>query len=143
MTPWTGDQPDTRPLSTQDNINTDIHDSSGIQTHDRSVRAGEDALSLTKFYVVLQKEKNVLHVYTEKFLVSLIKCISCGGTTCYCALLSRILSSQSRRRSSGKGRHHTRKTCPPVIQLNKVLPTTYAAFFRGRVLAYVSSEGFS
>jgi hypothetical protein len=37
MTPWTGDQPVARPLTVQDNINTekaDIHASSRIQTHD-------------------------------------------------------------------------------------------------------------
>jgi hypothetical protein len=45
-TPWTGDQPGVRPLSTQRNTNieqshTDIHGSSGIRTHDISVRASD------------------------------------------------------------------------------------------------------
>jgi hypothetical protein len=46
-TPWEGDQPVTRPLpahrtaQTQNKL-TDIHASSGIRTHDPSVRAGED-----------------------------------------------------------------------------------------------------
>jgi hypothetical protein len=46
-TPWTGDQPDARPPPTQDNTtqknaDTHIHTSSGIRTHDPSVRAVED-----------------------------------------------------------------------------------------------------
>jgi hypothetical protein len=50
-TPWTGDQPDARPLSTQDNItqkNADTHicASGGIQTHDPSVRTVEDCTCL-------------------------------------------------------------------------------------------------
>jgi hypothetical protein len=50
-TPWTGDEPFARPLpthsTTQTQINhTDIHVSSGMQTHDPSVRAGEDGSCL-------------------------------------------------------------------------------------------------
>jgi hypothetical protein len=50
-TPWTGDQPVIRPLPTHrktqtQNKSTDIHASSGIRTHDPSVRAGEDGLCL-------------------------------------------------------------------------------------------------
>jgi hypothetical protein len=47
-TPWTGEQPVARPLQhTKNNTNiaqthTDIHVSSGIQTQDLSVQAGED-----------------------------------------------------------------------------------------------------
>jgi hypothetical protein len=45
-TPWTGNQPDARPLPTQDNTNTecrqDIHVLSGIRAQDPSVPAGED-----------------------------------------------------------------------------------------------------
>jgi hypothetical protein len=41
-TPWTGDQPVARSLSTHIITQTDNHDSSGIRTHDQSVRAGED-----------------------------------------------------------------------------------------------------
>jgi hypothetical protein len=40
-TPCAGDRPDARPLPTQDN--THIHASSGIRTHDPSVRAAEDS----------------------------------------------------------------------------------------------------
>jgi hypothetical protein len=43
-TPCTENQPDARPLPTQDNtnrINADIHASSGIQTQNPSVRAGQ------------------------------------------------------------------------------------------------------
>jgi hypothetical protein len=45
-TPWTGDQPIERPLPTQNNTNTeekrtDIHASSGIQTHESSVGLAE------------------------------------------------------------------------------------------------------
>jgi hypothetical protein len=53
-TPWTGDQPDARPLPTQDNTRqhntaqhrktpTHIHASSGIRTRDPNVRAAEDS----------------------------------------------------------------------------------------------------
>jgi hypothetical protein len=47
MTPWMGDQPNSRPLSAQANINTEKTQTntralSGIQTHDPNVRAGED-----------------------------------------------------------------------------------------------------
>jgi hypothetical protein len=47
-TPWTGDQPIARPIPTQiQNKRTqDIHASSGIRTHDPSVRAGEDGSCL-------------------------------------------------------------------------------------------------
>jgi hypothetical protein len=42
-TPWTRDQPVARPLPTHKHrINAKIHAFSGIQTHDTSVRAGED-----------------------------------------------------------------------------------------------------
>jgi hypothetical protein len=42
-TTWTGDQPVARPLPTHRiNAHTDIHASSGIRTHDPSVRKGED-----------------------------------------------------------------------------------------------------
>jgi hypothetical protein len=46
-TPWTGDQHVARPLPTHrttqtQNTHTDIHVSSGIQTHDPSVRARKD-----------------------------------------------------------------------------------------------------
>jgi hypothetical protein len=44
-TPWTGDQPDTGPIHTQDNtnkINTNIHASSWIRTHDPSTGKAED-----------------------------------------------------------------------------------------------------
>jgi hypothetical protein len=47
-TPWTSDQPVARPLPTH-RINahkTDIRASSGIRTHDPSVRAGEDSYCL-------------------------------------------------------------------------------------------------
>jgi hypothetical protein len=44
-TPWTGDQPVARPLSTH-RINADIHASSGIRTHDPSTRTGEDGSCL-------------------------------------------------------------------------------------------------
>jgi hypothetical protein len=45
-TPWTGGQPTTRPLPTQDNTNTeetrtDINALGGIRTHDPSVSTGE------------------------------------------------------------------------------------------------------
>jgi hypothetical protein len=43
--PWTGDQPVARPLTTQNNTNTDILAHSfqtGIRTHDPSIRAGGD-----------------------------------------------------------------------------------------------------
>jgi hypothetical protein len=51
MTPWTGDQPDARPLPTQDNTtqknaDTHIHVSSEIRTRDPSVRAAEDSTCL-------------------------------------------------------------------------------------------------
>jgi hypothetical protein len=46
-TPWAGDQPVARPLPTQENTTrTYIHASSGIQTHDPSVRAAEDSSCL-------------------------------------------------------------------------------------------------
>jgi hypothetical protein len=50
-TPWTGDQPDARPIPIQHNTNTEqthtyIHVLSGIRTHEPSVRAGEDILCL-------------------------------------------------------------------------------------------------
>jgi hypothetical protein len=50
-TPWTGYQPNARPLPTQDNTiqknaDTHIHASSGIRTHDPSVRAVEDSTCL-------------------------------------------------------------------------------------------------
>jgi hypothetical protein len=47
-TPWTGDQPDARPLPTHriNAHNTDIHTLSGIQTHDANVRAGKDSSCL-------------------------------------------------------------------------------------------------
>jgi hypothetical protein len=50
-TPWTGDQPDARPLPTQDNTtqknaDTHIHASSGIRNHDPSFRAVEDSTCL-------------------------------------------------------------------------------------------------
>jgi hypothetical protein len=43
-TPWKGDQPVARPLHTHriNTHNTDIYASSGIGTHDPSIRAGED-----------------------------------------------------------------------------------------------------
>jgi hypothetical protein len=52
-TPWTVDQPVARPLPTQDNTYTeetltDIHASSGIRTHDPSVRASEDISCLRR-----------------------------------------------------------------------------------------------
>jgi hypothetical protein len=51
MTPWTGDQPDERPLPTQRTTQhrktrTHIHASSGIRTHDPSVRAVENCTCL-------------------------------------------------------------------------------------------------
>jgi hypothetical protein len=52
-TPWTSDQAVSRPLytlrttHTQNNAHTDIHASSGIRTHDPSVRASEDSSRLT------------------------------------------------------------------------------------------------
>jgi hypothetical protein len=51
MTPWTGDQPDARPLPThrkteQGKMRTHIHASSGIRTHDTSVRALQTARPL-------------------------------------------------------------------------------------------------
>jgi hypothetical protein len=36
-----GDQPEARPLLTQENTNTDIHDPNGIRTHNLSVRGGD------------------------------------------------------------------------------------------------------
>jgi hypothetical protein len=50
-TPWTRDQPIARPLpaysTTQtEYMHTDIHDSSGIQTHDPSIWVGEDGSCL-------------------------------------------------------------------------------------------------
>jgi hypothetical protein len=46
-TPWTGDQPVARPLPAHTiNSYTDIHASSGIRTHDPSVRAGGDVSCL-------------------------------------------------------------------------------------------------
>jgi hypothetical protein len=51
-TPWTGDQPVARPLpthrstQTQNKRHTDILASSGIRTHDPSVRASEDGSCL-------------------------------------------------------------------------------------------------
>jgi hypothetical protein len=52
-TPWMGDQPVARPLPTQNNKNRinahpDIHNSSGIRTHDPSVPAGEDCSCLDR-----------------------------------------------------------------------------------------------
>jgi hypothetical protein len=41
-TPCMGDQPVARPLTTHRTKHTDIHASSGIRTHDPSVRASED-----------------------------------------------------------------------------------------------------
>jgi hypothetical protein len=50
-TPWTGDQPDARPLHThrttqRRKMRTYIHASSGVRTHDPSVRAAEDSTYL-------------------------------------------------------------------------------------------------
>jgi hypothetical protein len=47
-TPWTGDQLVARPLPTHRTAqtHTDMHASSGIRTHDPSVRAGEDSSCL-------------------------------------------------------------------------------------------------
>jgi hypothetical protein len=46
-TPWTGDQPVTRPLPTQTQYkHTDIHTLCRIRTHDPSVRASEDSTCL-------------------------------------------------------------------------------------------------
>jgi hypothetical protein len=48
-TPWTGDQPVARPLLTHRTAHTaEIHASSGIRTHDPSVRAGEDGSCLIR-----------------------------------------------------------------------------------------------
>jgi hypothetical protein len=51
MTPWMEDQPAARLLPSQrtiqtEKMHTDIHASSGIRTHDPSVRAGEDGACL-------------------------------------------------------------------------------------------------
>jgi hypothetical protein len=44
-TPWTGDQPVLRPLTTHRiNAQTGVHASSGIRTHDPSIRAHKDGL---------------------------------------------------------------------------------------------------
>jgi hypothetical protein len=45
-TPWTGDQPISRPVPVH-RINADIHALSGIRIHDPSVRASEDGSYLT------------------------------------------------------------------------------------------------
>jgi hypothetical protein len=46
-TPWMGDQPITSPLPKhRKNAHTDIHTSSGIRTHNPSVRANEDSSCL-------------------------------------------------------------------------------------------------
>jgi hypothetical protein len=51
MTPWTGDQPDARPLrrhrtAQHRKTRTQIHASSGIRTQDPSIRAAEDSTCL-------------------------------------------------------------------------------------------------
>jgi len=54
-TPWMGDQPDARPIPTQDNrthrktqthTHTHFHAPRGIRTHNPSVRAAEDSTCL-------------------------------------------------------------------------------------------------
>jgi hypothetical protein len=50
-TPWTGDRPDAKPLPTHRaaqhrKTRTHIHASSGVRTHDPSVRAAEDSTCL-------------------------------------------------------------------------------------------------
>jgi hypothetical protein len=53
-TPWTGDQPVTRPLSTHRiNAHRYIHALSGIRTHDPSVRASEDGSCHIAIYSIL------------------------------------------------------------------------------------------
>jgi hypothetical protein len=52
-TPWTGDQPDARPLPTQDNTTkknaeTHIHAPIGIRTHNPSVPTAEDSTCLRR-----------------------------------------------------------------------------------------------
>jgi hypothetical protein len=68
-TPWTSDQPDTRPLPTQDNTNTEytqtnINALSRIRTHDPSVRASEDSSCLRP------RGKYDQHIFTVPFATS-------------------------------------------------------------------------
>jgi hypothetical protein len=56
-TPWTSDQPVSRPLPTHSttHTHTDIHALSGIRTHDPSVRASEDSSCLRPRGTVIGK----------------------------------------------------------------------------------------
>jgi hypothetical protein len=66
MTPWTSDQPVTKPLPTHrttqtQNKRTDIHASSEIRTHDPSVRSGEDGSCLRPRGHCDRPEPNYFH----------------------------------------------------------------------------------
>jgi hypothetical protein len=64
-TPWTGDQPVAKLLPTHSTTqtHTHIHASSGIQTHDRSVRASEDSSCLRpRHHCDRPSEFRLLHV---------------------------------------------------------------------------------
>jgi hypothetical protein len=84
-TPWPGDQPVARPLPTHrttqtQNKRTDIHVSSGIRTHDPSVRPSEDSsrfrlrshcdrplLFLQEAIIGSLMQLNPIHTFTSDF----------------------------------------------------------------------------
>jgi hypothetical protein len=63
-TPWTGDQAAARPLPAH-RINSDIHASSGIETHESSVPAGEDGS-----YLRSRGHGDHFHISTYKIWIS-------------------------------------------------------------------------
>jgi hypothetical protein len=96
-TPWTGDQPISMPLLIQDNTSrektqTYIHASSGIRTHDPSVRAAEDISCLRRAATAIGP---------AIFLITLLSCIwplvhsICELTSTFRHLNDQVITSSS------------------------------------------------
>jgi hypothetical protein len=73
-TPWTGNQPVSRPLPTHRTTQTDIHVSSGIRTHDPSVWAGEDGSCLRLHG---HCDRPLLHYYINEWVLRYLSLLTC------------------------------------------------------------------